>query len=268
MLVSLCPFFIFAVLATTAAANAASDDKSVCDHGSCTAMQSDDALPLAAIQTSLLQHAVLPSSHNMNVSLAMLNASDGSKSVLQEQSDKPGSKEQQSKSKPQLIVKEAKSSKDAKDTKDSSKEQAKNAKDTKDSSKEQAKNVQDTKDSSKSGKKSTESNKDSGEDKDSKKSTNEAKGKKADKKADSKKEGQQKDKQKVEKEEKGDASKKEKKEESEDSWTSMLMGGSVLVPLAFLAFGNPLGGTPGTPKNVEAPKEGGDSFWKEGGVGT
>jgi len=254
MLVSLCPFFIFAVLATTAAANAASDDKSVCDHGSCTAMQSDDALPLAAIQTSLLQHAVLPSSHNMNVSLAMLNASDGSKSVLQEQSDKPGSKEQQSKSKPQLIVKEAKSSKDAKDTKDSSKEQAKN--------------VQDTKDSSKSGKKSTESNKDSGEDKDSKKSTNEAKGKKADKKADSKKEGQQKDKQKVEKEEKGDASKKEKKEESEDSWTSMLMGGSVLVPLAFLAFGNPLGGTPGTPKNVEAPKEGGDSFWKEGGVGT
>lgn len=250
MLVSLCPFFIFAVLATTAAANAASDDKSVCDHRSCTVMQSDDALPLAAIQTSLLQHAVLPSSHNMNVSLAMLNASDGSKSVLQEQSDKPGSKEQQSKSKPQLIVKEAKSSKDAKDTKDSSKVQAKN--------------VQDTKDSSKSGKKSTESNKDSGEDKDSKKSTNEAKGKKAD----SKKGGQQKDKQKVEKEEKGDASKKEKKEESEDSWTSMLMGGSVLVPLAFLAFGNPLGGTPGTPKNVEAPKEGGDSFWKEGGVGT
>lgn len=250
MLVSLCPFFIFAVLATTAAANAASDDKSVCDHGSCTAMQSDDALPLAAIQTSLLQHAVLPSSHNMNVSLAMLNASDGSKSVLQEQSDKPGSKEQQSKSKPQLIVKEAKSSKDAKDTKDSSKVQAKNA--------------QDSKDSSKSGKKSTESNKDSGEDKDSKKSTNEAKGKKGD----SKKGGQQKDKQKEEKVEKGDATKKEKKEEGEDSWTSMLMGGSVLVPLAFLAFGNPLGGTPGTPKNVEAPKEGGDSFWKEGGVGT
>lgn len=250
MLVSLCPFFIFAVLATTAAANAASDDKSVCDHGSCTAMQSDDALPLAAIQTSLLQHAVLPSSHNMNVSLAMLNASDGSKSVLQEQSDKPGSKEQQSKSKPQLIVKEAKSSKDAKDTKDSSKVQAKN--------------VRDTKDSSKSGKKSTESNKDSDEDKDSKKSTNEAKGKKGD----SKKGGQQKDKQKEEKVEKGDASKKEKKDESEDSWTSMLMGGSVVVPLAFLFCAGPLGGTPGTPKNVEAPKEGGDSFWKEGGVGT
>merc|ERR1719247_2605766 len=179
----------------------------------------------------------------MNVSLAMLNASDGSKSVLQEQSDKPGSKEQQSKSKSQLIVKEAKSSKDAKDTKDSSKVQAKN--------------VRDTKDSSKSGKKSTESNKDSDEDKDSKKSTNEAKGKKGD----SKKGGQQKDKQKEEKVEKGDASKKEKKDGSEDSWTSMLMGGSVLVPLAFLAC-NPLGGTPGTPKNVEAPKEGGDSFWK------